>query len=505
MNLYRRIYFPLLIFVAIYALCFQTVSAQSGRIIWDPQINISQSELDTSTDPYLLADPTGIVHIFWAEKTTDQDSNNPDTLIYSQWNNAAWSEPFDVYFAPPEHGNRIVQYPHAVVDNKGIIHVIWLSQPDFPNYSLFYSSVRADQAKFVNSWQIPIELLSDLSGTNYSIDIAVDNQNTLHIVYSRVQSGDTAPELRAVSYIKSDDGGFTWSDPKDIHTIPDPHRGASNNRLIVDEEGTLYTTWSEWDQSGNGQAILFSRSNDSGITWLPAVTLTRRIGSEYERDWNSIAILEEDTLVSFFEGGWRAYRNVMYSYDGGETWTESVDAFPGLIGENGFIEFSRDGSGDLHIFFANRTREGNTLTEGEGLWHSVWLGGEMWSEPVHSSPNINMLNPKAVIAGGNRVVTTWYTGIDREIIVMSGTIVDAPASDPFDWPTATTIPTNTPSPTIDPNSSNADLHLSTPIPEHLAQNPEPYSPTTGLIIGVIASSIALVGFVLIYILLIKKP
>ncbi|NIP44547.1 MAG: hypothetical protein GWO28_17990 [candidate division Zixibacteria bacterium] len=129
----------------------------------------------------------------------------------------------------------------------------------------------------------------------------------------------------------------------------------------------------------------------------------------------------------------------------------------------------------------------------------------MWSEPVHSSPNINMLNPKAVIARGNRVVTTWYTGIGREIIVMSGTISDAPPSDPFDWPTATIIPTNTPSPTIESNSSNTDSHLSTPIPDHLVQNPEPYSPTTGLIIGVIASSIALVGFVLIYILLIKKP
>jgi hypothetical protein len=319
-----------------------------------------------------------------------------------------------------------------------------------------------------------------------------------------VQSDDAAPELRAVSHIKSEDGGVTWSDPVDIHTIPDPHRGASNNRLIVDDKGTLYTTWSEWDQTGNGQAILFSRSTDSGFTWLPAVTLTKRIGSEYERDWNSIAILEEDTLVSFFEGGWRAYRNVMYSYDGGETWTEPVDAFPGLIGENGFIEFARDSSGTLHIFFANRTREGNTLIEGEGLWHSVWLGGENWSEPVHSSPNINMLNPKAVIASGNKVVTTWYTGIGREIIVMSGEIVDAISNEPFEWPTATVVPTNTPFPTVDSDTSNGDLVIPSPIPDDLARNPETFSASNGLVIGVIASSIALLGFVLIYVLLIKK-
>ena len=255
--------------------------------------------------------------------------------------------------------------------------------------------------------------------------------------------------------------------------IPDPKSGASNNRLLVDEDGNLFTTWSEWDQSGNGQAIYFSKSMNNGKSWENATKLTQRTGREYERDWNSIAFLDNKQIVSIWEGGWRAYRNAMYSYDNGDTWTEPVDAFPGIIGENGFIEFDRDSNGTLHMFFANRTREGNTLKTGEGLWHSIWEGDEFWSEPILSSPNINMLNPKAVIVLGNSVMTAWYTGADREIITMSGRIVDAASVAAITWQNSRLEQQISPSPTITVSLQNTPITSNTPIDIHKS-TPNPF-------------------------------
>jgi len=479
------------------------VNAQNNGIIWGKPFNISRTPNATSTDPFLLSDPAGVVHLFWAEKVSNQPANNPDTLLYTQWDGSNWSEPIDIYIAPEEHGNQIAQYPHAALDDQGVIHLIWLSQPNFPNYALFYSTAPANQANFAQAWEPVTILADDLTGTNYGLDIKVDSDQNIHIVYSRVQGGSEAPELRAVSYLKSEDAGKTWSDSMDIYTVSDPLSGASNNRLIVDNQGNLYTTWSEWNQSGNGQAIYFSRSLDNGESWEKPITLTKRVGSEYERDWNSIALLEPDTLVSIWEGGWRAYRNIMYSYDGGVTWTEPVDAFPGVIGENGFVEFARDSENTLHMFFANRTREGNSIKTGEGLWHSVWLGKENWSEPILSSPNINMLNPKAVIVNGNQVVVTWYVGKDNEIMVMTGEIpniasipqktsLSSPTEVPLTPPQTLSYTNTQATPNMSQITENNDTKPNSTV-INLDQTPT-NKPSAGLIAGVGLSLIAIIGF-----------
>jgi hypothetical protein len=73
----------------------------------------------------------------------------------------------------------------------------------------------------------------------------------------------------------------------------------------------------------------------------------------------------------------------MYSYDGGVTWSEPIDTFPWLIGENGFVEFAYDSNNSLHLFVAQRVREGySERGDRIGLWHSVWEGGTRWREPT---------------------------------------------------------------------------------------------------------------------------
>lgn len=487
----------ILIIISIYWLSPGKVNAQDGGIIWGEPINISRSDLETSSDPFLLADPAGVVHLFWAEKTSKQTTKTPDTLMYALWDGNNWSEPIDIYLAPEEDGNQVVQYPHAVLDDNGIIHLVWLTQPNFPNFALFYSSVPANEANNAKAWKTPVMLAADLSGTEYSLDLQKDEDQNLHVVYSRVPVGDNVQELRTVTYLKSSDGGKTWTDPFNIHTIPDSRRGASNNRLLADEQGNLYTTWTEWDQTGNGQIVYFARSLNNGDSWEAPIAMTERFGQEYERDWNSIGLLEPGHLVSFYEGGWRAYRNVMYSYDQGETWSEPVDAFPGLIGENGFIKFARDSNNTLHIFFANRTREGNELQDGEGLWHSVWLGGENWSEPIHSSTDINMLNPQVAIINGNQIMIAWFVQADLEIIVMPGKIVDAPSVAPVPWFGSPVVPESeiSATPIITPTVA-ATAQPSTPVPtnQQIIVDPSPTkspNPSFDVAIGMGAALVAI--------------
>jgi hypothetical protein len=412
----------------------QITYAQVASINWDTPINISRTPNSTSTDPFLLADPGGRFHLFWAEKASDGAGNVPDTIMYSAWDGRNWTNPIDIHYSPPSHGNQIANYPHAVIDDEGTIHLIWLTQPNFPNYAVYYSRVYAPQAGSVNAWTPPVALASDLTGTNYSIDLKLDNQQCIHVIYSRVPAGDTPPELRATSYIRSSDSGLSWSEPLDIFTVSVPTNGTSNTRLLIDDKDHVYASWSVWNLSGNGQAIHFSRSLDGGSTWETPILLSERIGNEYERDWNNMASLGEDRIVSMWEGGYRAYRHVQYSSDNGITWSEPVDIFPGLIGENGFAEFVRDGSGNLHVFLSQRSREGNFLSTGKGLWHSVWEEDRGWRDAILTGGDQDMLNPKIAIVNGNQIAVTWYTSPDYEIIVRTGHLTEIPEIQPQPWP-----------------------------------------------------------------------
>lgn len=488
----------IILFLFVEQLLVQPIAAanSSGEIMWDAPFNVSDSPERTSTDPFLVSDPTGKAHLFWAEKMGAEEGNQPDTLLYSTWDGITWRKPVDLFFSTG--GTPIVAYPRAVIDENGKIHLFWLSQPNFPNYSLNYSSSHVNQAWNPIEWKPEEILVDDLTGTKYSMDVKYRSPGELHVIFARVQQGAAPPEERSISYIRSIDYGETWSDPIEVFSFSSIEHGGSDTHLIVDGDRNIYTTWTEWDASGNGLRVWFCRSLDNGVTWEKPIVLDERIGNEYERDWSNIYALDTNKLVVMWEGGWRAYRYAQYSDDGGVSWSKPIDTFPWLIGENGTVEFARDSNNVLHLFIAQRVRE-NYAGYGDGtnaaVWHSTWLGERKWSEPQIITQPVNLINPKAIITGGNRVILTWYTQRDVEIMVMTGKIIGAPYVAQPQW--VDTIVEN-PSPSITP-ADQQSLASSTPMPTKIAE-PAPFEQQTvnlnmtlALIIGVIVIVILIIG------------
>ncbi len=474
-------------------------------------INLSNTPGYASADPLLLADPAGVVHLFWAERVLgqpDAQPNVPDTLLYSRWENGRWSAPLDLFFSPRNVFNKRISGPSAVLDSAGTIHLIWQG----PDYRLYYSSAPAAAAASARSWR-PQQLVTvDQSGTQYSADIAFGPPNTLHMLYGSGTGGAMPSDNRtnrAVTYIRSDDGGDTWSDPVDIYTFTDPSHGASNVRLLADPSGAVYATWTEWDSSGNGQAIYFARSSDSGTSWDPAVVLERRVGDEYERDWTALAKLDDDQLVALWEGGFRAYPQAQYSFNDGGAWSQPVDTFYWLIADNGFAEFERDSSGRLHVFLPRRIREGyedrcnsfpGCTGDGNALWHSVWEGETRWREPRPAgdflAENIGGNYTSAVITGGNRLMAAWFLYAETELMLMECRIEGAEEIAAQPWPSPTTTPA--PSPTLQPIATvtlPAPTAFPTPPPITASgfTGAPPASSPMALIIPGLAAAFILVG------------
>lgn len=395
----------------------------------------------SSVDPFLIADRTGVAHLFWSEDVGGRvvmgGTAAGNTIMYARWDGVSWSQANDILLTPLDPSafdEPKAWQPEAIIDDDGTIHLIWLGQ--YPD-KLFYSSAFAADAQQAQAWSTPAVLADNSTGTQYSIDIEyVPAANTLHVVYARGHWEEqyAGEDPRAITHILSTDGGKSWSEPVDVAFTPDPERGYSNVRLLFAPETRLFASWTEWDLTGNGQAVWVARSLDNGRTWDPPVKLADRLEGEYERDWTKLVWLGGDRLLATWEGGFRAYRHFMYSDDAGQTWSEPLDTFYWLIGENGFVEFARDSADNLHFFIAQRIREGTIgRTGGEGLWHSTWQGEREWSDTqLVGGPN-GMVNPRVAVAGGNNLVATWYNSAVGEIIVLTGRLRGVPAIPPQTW------------------------------------------------------------------------
>ncbi len=452
--------------------------------------NFSKSPGHSSVDPLLLADSSGTVHLFWAERITGPPNdviNTPDAVLYAAWNGESWSLPVDLFLSPKELYNRRINALRGVIDDEGNIHLTWIG----PDNTFFYSSAHASRASQSNAWRTPVYIAADQSGAQYSANINFMPPNTLHIAYGRELDEN---DNQTVVHIRSTDGGLTWSAPKTIYIVPYVDRGASNVRVWVNSPDKVYVTWTEWDTSGNGQAIFFARSLDNGLTWEKPVMLAERRGIEYERDWVTLAVLGEDELVAFWEGGYRAYRQAQYSYDGGVTWGLPIDTLDWLIADNGFAEFVRDGADRLHLFVFQRIREGNEDRnpfgrDTNGLWHSIWEGETQWREPhIVGEPNDGNFVTVAV-RGGNEFFAAWFTYLDLELYLIQCQFKDTPAIPLQPWTNVPPLPVNTSAEA----EAGADQPLPTAVPTAAAASsftfptataPTP-SPGNTILIGVI--------------------
>jgi len=80
-------------------------------------LNLSNSPDFNSSDPLLVADQTGVAHLFWTERLTgppNAQPDAPDTLMYSRWEDGRWSQPLDIFFSPTNVFNKRINAPRAV-------------------------------------------------------------------------------------------------------------------------------------------------------------------------------------------------------------------------------------------------------------------------------------------------------------------------------------------------------------------------------------------------------
>jgi hypothetical protein len=275
-----------------------------GGANWSSPTNISDS-MDTRSDNVSVAiDEEGKPHFVWAEREGEYDiyysdltstvkitqtggrSLQPDTAVANDKVHVVWGEFFSgILYASkwvtetwpndPSVENistglaNAYRVPDMAVGGDGVIHAVWTE----------YYTADGDQWVYYNrrlptGWQTPINILSPTytSGLFDYPAIAVSGTYSVYVIYSRNDSDPGKYDEQYAGFVKSTDGGQTWSVPKTI-TGPLAVNTAAPSSIVadiaVDDQG-LRAVWSgvPTEASHGNEIIFYGHSTDEGATWI---------------------------------------------------------------------------------------------------------------------------------------------------------------------------------------------------------------------------------------------
>lgn len=418
-------------------LCPLAANGQSAAQQWTPPLNLFETE-GRASEAEVVADPFGVVHVFWAYGAPDAEEEGWAQAIYhTRLQNGAWSDPVDVLVSP---GGRIARMPSVAADSSGDLHMVWSG-----GNALFYSRAFAPEASSATGWTSPAALTSGVSALEPAI--AIGPEDEIYVVWTQASSG--------LMFVRSDDGGQNWSTPQVIYQADRNNELARWGRIAVDEAGRLHVvlTYTVNDPAArfgrtDANLLYYLRSDDRGATWSEPFLGTP------EPDFGEInvATFGQDTVHLVWNG--RAGRHGRYhrwSSDGGETWSNIQEVLApapqnpiGDGGLTGFPALATDATGALHMVSAT----------GDGDYYFRWASGA-WSSPVLISPGLDgngvtktsnsLEQPSIAISQGDQLHAVFHDGFER--IWHTSSQIDAPYQPPQ------TIHTPGAAPTVAPAAS----------------------------------------------------
>ncbi len=217
---------------------------------------------------------------------------------------------------------------------------------------------------------------------------------------------------------KSTDFGQSWNEGS--YTWVNQTKEQDKEWAVVDPAtNNIYVTWTEFDEYGShdpmdSSRILFSRSEDGGISWSPAIKINEISGDCIDDDNTTEGAVPAVGPNGEIFVAWAGPAGLVFdrSIDMGQTWLDNdifIDSMPGgwtydipgIYRCNGLpVTVCDISGGDFNgNIYVNWTDQRNGLNDTD-----VWIaksvdGGNSWSEPVRVNND----------APGKHQFFTWIT------------------------------------------------------------------------------------------------
>lgn len=329
------------------------VHAQGGTVAWGEPIPLSNSSIQ-AWQPTIAADLAGNVHIMWSQSTQlERPVGYGDTLYYTRWDGKKWITPVDVLVSP-ETGLG-AEFPEITVTPDGTLHAIWGTGG--VNSRLYYSRAPACCAEDPRNWSKPIMIGI---GVNETSALLHDSEGRLYGMYASL-------DFKEPVFLRSDDGGNTWSKPiRIVSGIRQNDEYTAYPRMALDGRGVLHAVWTIMPFPG--RRIVYVQSPDRGTTWTEPVFIDEYSPEKYLDGFGPFLIdveaVGEQEIHLTWDGAPTVERHHVWSRDGGKTWSEPDTFIPELTGGGRALwnDMVADSQNTLHAVSIKQP------------WHVQWLG-----------------------------------------------------------------------------------------------------------------------------------
>jgi len=286
----------------------------------------------------------------------------------------SWSLPTNI------SNSTITSYkPKVLQDTLGNVYALWLDSDFTSQYNLYFS-------KFENEvWDSPKPIISaDRYNPLYDFDFTIDNQNQIHLVYTKTVSG-LGYMVHYMFY-----NGTEWSIPQEVSQ-------GSSPSIEVDSSGKIHIVHSSFSD------IFYS--NFDGITWSSPINISD--DAQLYGDYTSGAKAIRIDKLGNIHVAWAKYNfGIMYTMFDGKEWSipqlvSKLALYPDntywlSLGANGVVAVAyTQGPNDCinqEIYFS--------LSEDNGLsWYSP--------KQISGSLGVGSRWPSLAIVSENNIQAIW--------------------------------------------------------------------------------------------------
>lgn len=368
--------------------------------------------------PEIATDASGRIYLAWSNmevfttKGTRTSRSGYDVVFFtSSTTGDTWDTTNEIAALPqPVVGNSEVTRPSLLVDNKGIMHMM------YRDMYVHYSQAPVVEAASARNWSKPWVMSTDT--LSYFSRMTMDSKGRIHMVYTQdVPTGDCLICYH-VFYRYSDNNGKDWSQESDISAIP---TGAAKPQILVDEQDNIHVAWEAGRGGSLGQltdptSVMYTVSYNRGETWSPPIEIVAPSpeGASISERSKNVAI-GQDGSNNLVIAWWALPQDIPYyqvSSDHGLSWSRP-EAIPGVWGNwanynvrTDSYAMATDSAGQLHLIMVGRLGETDNQSH---VLHLTW-DGTAWSAPESIAAYKGDVPewPRIAISNGNQLNVTWF-------------------------------------------------------------------------------------------------
>jgi hypothetical protein len=280
--------------------------------------------------------------------------------------------------------------PANDVNSNNHIHVVWMD--DSPgNWEIFHKK----STNGGTTWTT--KRLTYNSGDAWSVDIAINSSNHLHVVWV-----DDTSDNWEIYHKNSTNSGTNWTTKRLTYNT-----GSSGAPAIsVDSSDNLHVVWN--DSSPGNTEIYHKKSTNGGSTWT-----TKRVTFNSGVSLSPAIAIDSSNNLHVIWFDWTPGQTEIYyskSTDGGSTWTSKRLTYN--PGSSTHPTIAVDSNDNIHIVW-----DDSTPGTGEIYHKKSTNGGTTWTTKRMTYNSGGSYYPSIAVDSNDNLHTSWhdYTPGNSEI------------------------------------------------------------------------------------------